>query len=173
MKQPNLGINYTAYGLGVEYLLDKYKVKPINTVNIYRKKVKRMALLLGYSQKKDTLVTKTENIFSIMINKSFQISRTTGLTLGGLLEYQDAKNVENVKYQIGIGPYIGNEFFIGNVRFGQQLGIYVLRRKKVPNLLFQNYYLRYLLKEHWVIGADLKVHGIEADYILVQLGVVF
>ncbi len=173
VKQPNLGINYPVYGLGLEYLLQKYNVKPINTSKFFRDKEKRTSMLLGYSQKNDTTAIKAESIYNFMVNRSFQISRNNGMTLGGLLEFHDVEMVEKIMDQISMGTYIGNEFFIGKIRFGQQMGIYVFRRKSAPNLLFQNYYLRYLLKEHWVIGADLKAHGIEADYMLIQIGFVF
>ncbi len=173
VEQPNLGINHTAYGVGVEYILRKYNVKPINTVKYNRDNVKRTVLLLGYSQKRDTTFSGADDILNVMVNRSFQVSRNTGIAFGGLMEYQQNKNADEIKEQIGIGAYIGNEFFIGNIRFGQQLGIYVLKRNEAPTLLFQNYYLRYLLKQHWVVGANLKGHGIDADYLLMQLGYVF
>ncbi len=173
IQQPNLGINYPAYGAGVEYIFQRYSVQPINTTKFYKEKKQRMDVLLGYSQKNDTLESGSENILNFLINKSFEISRSNGLTIGGMLEFQKDKSVENIKDKSGLGAYLGNEFFIGNIRFGQQLGVYVLRRKEAPNLLFQNYYLRYIIKDKWVTGANLKVHGIDADYILFQIGRAF
>ncbi len=170
VKQPNLGINYLAYGVGLEYILQKYSVMPINTTKFYKEKRKRLDVLIGYSQKNDTLNSGSEAILNVLVNKSFEMSRNNGLTLGGMLEFQDDKSVEEVDGKVGLGAYLGNEFYIGDVRFGQQLGIYALRRKEAPNLLFQNYYLRYLIKEKWIIGANLKAHGINADYILLQIG---
>ncbi|MCW3786114.1 acyloxyacyl hydrolase [Plebeiibacterium sediminum] len=173
VKQPNLGVNYIAYGLGVEYILQKYNVNPVNTIKANKEKEKRTVILLGYSQKRDTLAIGAVHIFNIILNRSFQISRNTAIVLGGLVEYQHIQDAEVINERLGIGPVIGNEFFIGDIRFGQQLGIYILKRNDAPTLLFQNYYLRYLLKQNWVIGADLKVHGIDADYLLFQLGYVF
>ncbi len=173
VKQPNLGINHTAYGVGVEYILHKYNVNPINTAKFNKDKEKRTVLLVGYSQKRDTILSGVDHVLNLLVNRSFQVSRSTGIAFGGLMEYQQNKDADEIKEQIGIGAFIGNEFFIGNIRFGQQLGLYIMKRNKAPTLLFQNYYLRYLLKQHWVVGANLKVHGIDADYLLLQLGYVF
>ncbi len=170
IKEPNLGINYPIYGLGVEYLFHDYKVQPLNTKKIYRDKKKRMAILVGYSQKRDTISSEVHNIMNLMLNRSYQMSKAIGISMGGLLEFD--QNQEELMEQLGVGLYFGNEFIISDIRFGQQLGAYIKKRSDAPNLLFQNYYLRYLYRKRWVFGADLKAHGIVADYLLIQVGFV-
>ncbi|TLX77607.1 acyloxyacyl hydrolase [Labilibacter sediminis] len=172
LKQPNLGINYPVAGLGVEYTANRYEIQSLDNLDPFEKK-KRQELLLGYSAKSDTVSSTSKQVIQVCYNRSFRGGRINSFTLAGLVEYQQSNDAKSSIDQWSVAPLVGNEFIFGKVRFGQQLGIYLLKGVYAGNNLFQQYYLRYLLGEHLTTGFNLKAHGRVADHLSVQIGYVF
>jgi len=90
-----------------------------------------------------------------------------------MVEYQQLNNVNDDLDQWSIAPLVGNEFLLGQLRFGQQIGLYLMQGDEAPNLMLQNYYLRYIINSRFVTGANLKAHGRVADYLSFQFGYIF
>lgn len=172
VKEPNLGVNYTVFSIAAEYTGDSYTLNILNELGVYEQR-KRQELIIWYSTKRDTVFSDNRQVVMISYNRSFKGGRINAFTLAGMIEYQQLFYFNNVLDQWSLAPLIGNEFILGRVRFGQQLGIYLLQGKKANNLLFQQYYLRYLIGSHLTTGVNLKVHGRVADHLTVQLGYVF
>ena len=170
-KKPNLGINYPVVGIGIEYTSDTYVIPESPKLNAYEKN-KRTELLVGYSSKKDTLRKDDQHVFAAYYNRSFRGGRINAFTLSGMVEYKLGYGQRDVADELSLAPLLGNEFLIGDLRFGQQVGLYLLKGIKAPNDIFQNYYLRYLIQKKMSAGVVLKVHGRVADYLAFQVGVV-
>jgi hypothetical protein len=167
VSQPNLGINYFALSLGVEYALNSYNI-PVKTKKAVWDKVKRFDLVGGFSLKEDTGHVNNRVVLQLIGQRFWQTSGINGVTAGIMLEYQEQKVIQNEPFSGGV--FFGNEFLIGQFRFGQQLGVYLFGGQDAHSQLFQNYYLRWLSKGRLILGAHLKVHGHVADYLSFQLG---
>ena len=172
IKQPNLGINYPVIAIGMEFSNNYYMVPPKKKLRQF-KKDKRFDLLAGYSLKEDTTNTNNLQVATLIINQSWQVSRINALTLSGLIEFQEIGDYQESIDQWSIAPLVGNEFLLGRLRFGQQIGPYLLKGEKTPNQLLQNYYLRYKINAHLMTGVNLKAHGRVADYLSFQFGLMF
>ncbi len=171
LKAPNLGINYPLIALALEYSLDTYNGSPVRDLEPIKKQ-QRQELLLAYSIKEDS-VSNNQSIATLFYNRSFGGGRINAFTLAAMLEYRQLNVYENAMDQWSIAPLVGNEFLLGRLRFGQQLGLYLMQASEAPNNLFQNYYLRYQISEHLAAGINLKAHGRVADYLGLQIGFVF
>ncbi len=172
IKQPNLGINYPVLAIGMEFTNNYYSIPPNKNLKQFNKE-KRYDLLVGYSLKEDTTNTNNVPVATLIMNRSWQVSRINALTLSGLVEYQKLPNYTEPVDQWSVAPLFGNEFLLGQLRFGQQFGAYLLKGEKAPKRLLQNYYLRYKINAHLMTGVNLKAHGRVADYLSVQLGWMF
>ncbi len=172
IKQPNLGINYPVLAIGIEHTNKYYSIPPKQTLHHFKKE-KRTDILFGYSLKEDTTNTNNKHVLTLHVNHSWQVSRINALNLSLLSEYQQSTEPGDAIDQWSIAPFLGNEFILGKLYFGQQLGIYALRGIEAPNLLLQNYYLRFRINPNLITGINLKAHGRVADYLSIQFGFVF
>ncbi|MBR8538192.1 acyloxyacyl hydrolase [Carboxylicivirga sediminis] len=172
IKQPNLGINYPVIALGVEHTMHHYTIPPPKRLHHFKKET-RMDILMGYSLKEDTTHTNDQNVITGFVNRSWQVSRINAITGSFFIEYQESSEITSNKDQWSIAPLVGNEFILGKLYFGQQIGAYLLKGQKAPNLLLQNYYLRAKINAHFIAGVNLKAHGRVADFLSVQLGFTF
>jgi hypothetical protein len=170
IKQPNLGINYPVIAVGMEFTNHHYSVPPQKKLRQIKKE-KRLDVLAAYSLKEDTTNTNNQSVITLIVNRSWQVSRINALTISGLAEYQQIPDYEKEFDQWSIAPLVGNEFLLGRLRFGQQIGPYIIKGEKAPNLLLQNYYLHYKINAHLMMGINLKAHGRVADYLSFQVGI--
>lgn len=67
----------------------------------------------------------------------------------------------------------GHEFWLGNVTFSQQLGIYYFIQNRNTDLLYQRYGLTYSFTKHLFAGVNLKVHRHVADFFDFRVGYTF
>ncbi|WP_185957525.1 acyloxyacyl hydrolase [Saccharicrinis carchari] len=171
LRAPNLGINYPLMSLALEHTLDRYNANPIKSSGLLPKK-QRQELLVAYSLKEDSL-SNYQSLAMLFYNRSFAGGRINAFTVSGMIEYRQIHNDNKALDKWSIAPLIGNEFLLGKLRFGQQLGLYLLQAPEAPNNLFQHYYLRYFVDKRIVTGVALKAHGRVADYLAIQLGLVF
>jgi hypothetical protein len=172
IRQPNLGINYPVFGIGMEFTNNSYRIPPRQKLHTYTKK-KQYEIIAGYSLKEDTTNTNNLHVATLMINRSWQVSRINALTITLFNEYQQSPSDTDNKEKWSIAPLFGNEFLLGRLGFGQQLGIYVIQGDQAPNLLLQNYYLRYNFNSGMIAGINLKAHGRVADFLSIQVGFKF
>ena len=157
--------------MAIEYTSDVYEINQVQNLNPYKKQ-RRKELLLGYSLKEDSVLINSQNIFVGNYNSTFRDGRINAFSYGLMVEYKHLSESENSNDRWSIAPLFGNEFVLGKLKFGQQLGIYLVQNKRAPNSLLQQYYLRYLASERISTGITLKAHGRVADYLSIQLGIV-
>ncbi len=168
LKAPNLGINYPLMAIALEHTLDTYNSNPVKDLEPFEKQ-SRQELLAAYSIKKDS-VPDNQSIAALSYNRSFGGGRINSFTLAAMLEYRQLQAYKKAADQWSVAPLVGNEFLLGRLRFGQQIGFYLLQAAELPNNLFQNYYLRYQLSKQFTGGINLKAHGRVADYLAIQVG---
>lgn len=168
LKAPNLGINYPLMAIALEHTLDTYNTNPVKDLEPFKKQ-RRQELLAAYSIKKDS-ASNNQSIAALWYNRSFGGGRINSFTLAAMMEYRQLQAYGKVTDQWSVAPLVGNEFLLGRLRFGQQLGFYLLQAAELPNNLFQNYYLRYQISKHITGGINLKAHGRVADYLAIQIG---
>ncbi|WP_289053329.1 acyloxyacyl hydrolase [Carboxylicivirga marina] len=172
IKQPNLGINYPALALGVEFTNQHYTIPPKKKLLQYNKET-RLDVLVGYSLKEDTTNTNNQNVVTLFINQNWQVSRINAINVSAMFEYHQLADSYGEAEQWSVAPLVGNEFLLGQLRFGQQIGLYIVKGAKAPNDVLQNYYLRYKVNSRLMAGVNLKAHGRVADYLSFQLGLMF
>ncbi len=170
LSQPNLGINYYALSLGLEYALNSYEL-PEKNRDVQWEKENRFELVGGFTLKEDTSHVNNKSVAMLIAQRFWQTSRINGITGGIMLDYQEATQPGDEALSSGI--FAGHEFLIGRFRFGQQMGVYFLRGTDPLNQLFQNYYLRWHSKRQWLWGVHLKAHGHVADFLAFQVGLKF
>lgn len=170
LKAPNLGINYPLMAVALEHTLDTYNTSPIKDLEPFKKQ-RRQELLAAYSIKKDS-VSDNQSVAALLYNRSFGGGRINSFTLAAMIEYRQLYAHREATDQWSVAPLVGNEFLLGRLRFGQQLGFYLLQAAEQPNNLFQNYYLRYQISKQFTGGINLKAHGRVADYLAIQIGLV-
>ena len=146
IKQPNLGINYPVIAIGMEFTNHNYMVPPQKKLQHYNKE-KRLDLLAGYSLKEDTTNTNNQSVITLFINRTWQVSRINALSISGMFEYHQLQDFDKEIDQWSIAPLAGNEFLLGRLRFGQQIGLYIIKGEEAPNMMLQNYYLRYKIND--------------------------
>jgi len=171
IKQPNLGINYPTVSFGLEHALQPYRVPAVPVPQPFTKE-KQTSLELGFTLKEDTTHTNNRIVISIHPNRSHQLSRVNAITYGMLLEYEQ-QEAPSISEKLRTGILFGNEFLMGEFRFGQQIGAYLYTGYSAPSLIFQNYYLNYRFSKHLLVGTHLKAHGRVAEYININVGYVF
>ena len=171
IRQPNLGINYPVLGLTLEYATKSYCIPGLTKMDKVRRN-NRTEVLAAYSLKSDLDTDEKSNVMLLGFNRCSGGSRLNVFCYSTIIEYQQVGDDDSSIDPWSVGPLAGNEFLIGKLRFGQQIGVYVLRGKKAPNSLFQIYYLRYLVANKMTVGANLKAHGRVADYMAFQIGLI-
>lgn len=171
LKAPNLGINYPVIAIALEHSFDTYNTDPVKNLEPIKKQ-QRQELLVAYSIKEDS-ASNNQSIASLFYSRSFGGGRIYSFTMAAMLEYRQMRAYENAMDKWSMAPLVGNEFLLGRLRFGQQLGLYLMQASELPNNLFQNYYLRYQINEYLTVGTNVKAHGRVADYLAVQMGFVF
>ena len=167
VRLPNLGINYYSMGLGLEYAIDPYVI-PEKSKRVPVAKTSRYDFIGGYTIKEDTAKINNRSVFTLIAQRFRQRSRIHGTVMGTQIEYHETTERKTNPFNAGI--FLGNEFLMGQFRFGQQMGLYFIKGSDARNLLFQNYYLRWFIEEKYILGIHLKVHGRVADYLGVQIG---
>lgn len=171
IKHPNLGINYPTVAIGLEYALQPYRIPSLPIPEPY-KKANKTVVNFGITLKEDSTNANNKILIRLLPGRSHQASRLNAITYGLLAEYEQIEAV-SISDRMRIGLLFGNEFIMGQFRFGQQIGVYIFQGHKAPELVFQNYYLNYRLTEHLITGVHLKAHGRVAEYLSFSFGYQF
>lgn len=172
IKQPNYGINYPVAAIGLEYALQPYRIPPRPVPEPFVK-TRSNEVDIGFTLKEDSTSVNRRPVVTIIPRHSLRVSRINALVLGALIEYEQPVDPAPFTDRIRIGAMTGNEFFMGQFRFGQQIGIYAYTGYSVPSHLFQSYYLNFYFGEHFIAGVQLKAHGRTAEYLSATMGYIF
>lgn len=182
MKQPNKGMNFPTFGLGLVYSPKPYELTGFERT--YEKKGDWQ----GYARMFGTLpnVNATEEfpdarklLLGISGGALWYFSNFSALNMG--IEavrdesYKERAERANDDFDFhSIGLVIGNNFVFGKFTFNQQMGYYLYRPYPTENAsFFQRYELLYLVGKRYQIGTSLKAHGHVAENLDLRFGVLF
>ena len=167
LKDPNYGINWPVLTTHVFYLINPAPVpiKEKGEKKNYSTNPLRKDIQLYLSQK-DIYV-----IWGGGVTVSRQISGMNALTLCGevtadhFLENMMVQDQVDEKNYVYAGFLVGHEFLMGRFNFSQQFGIYLYKAHDYYQPVYQRYGLTYSINKNLAIGANLKAHGKEANFL--------
>ena len=182
MKQPNRGMNFPTFGVGISYSPNIYKLEGYDRQN------EKNGLIQGYARLFGTLpnVSATEEfpderklLLGLAGGAQWYFTNFTALNFG--LEvvrdgsYKERAERDNDDYDHhSVGFMLGNNLVFGRFTFNQQLGFYLYRPYPADKSSFyQRYELLYLINKRYQIGTSLKAHGHVADNLDFRIGVLF
>ncbi len=182
MRQPNKGMNFPTFGLGLTY-----SPEPI-TLEERARQNQRRGTLQGYARLFGTLpgVDATEEfpeerklLLGLSGGGLWYFSNFNALNLGvelvrdGSFKEKAERAGEDYDHHI-IGLMLGHNFVFGRFTFNQQIGYYAYRPfPSTSKDFYQRYELLYLIGKRYQIGTSLKAHGHVAENLDVRLGILF
>ncbi|MCA1764081.1 MAG: acyloxyacyl hydrolase [Flavobacteriales bacterium] len=179
LKQPNKGINWPTLSVGVSkyFSTPEFYQRPKEDWRKVSDPKKRVeTALFGTYQKTSSGKFLWSGGVSALY--STQVARISALV--GEAEY----NYDAFQAELGkldgkdadghtSGVAVGHEFILGNYRFGQRFGAYLLKPDTRKEDVYQRYSITYLYKDSWSFGVSLKAHGHVADFLDLRVGKVF
>lgn len=180
VKQPNYGMNFPMFGLGLNYypagkIIFPYREKtefiPKYFYNIYTFGMVKKIEEEEYFKEKTTIVFGLYGIAGRTISKlnGFSIGAEY-INDGGAKEEISRKGL-SVSHQ-NFSALVGHHLLFGKYDFSQYWGTYIYAPYKQHNF-YQRYSLSYQLSKRVMGGVTLKVHGDVADSFHILLGLSF
>ncbi|MCD4746415.1 MAG: acyloxyacyl hydrolase, partial [Bacteroidales bacterium] len=183
IKQPNKGLNFPSFSLGLDYNLNPVEFKDRNKTylkNFQFNKKRRvdLGLIFGYKG-----IYEDNNIYfikGIYINVSQPISRLSALSAGlewisDGAEKEMSKLFWSVKKDSHLyGSFLcGYEFLMGRFILSGQFGVYIYNICRRTDIVYQRYGLRYNISDSFFAGINLKAHRHAADFFDMRIGLSF
>ena len=180
VKQPNYGMNFPTFGLGLTYYpdwnnkfpeRDKRVFKPFMFYNLY------VFGMIKKIQENEYFPEKTTQVFGFYGVVGRTVSILNGLSIG--LEYLNDGGAKEEIYRSGlsydyqrVSALVGHHLLFGKFDFSQFWGTYIYAPYK-PRNFFQRYSLTRQFAKHIEGGVTLKAHGDIADSFQILIGVSF
>ncbi len=172
-KQPNRGMNYPMWGLGILHYTKRSDLPEYERSAIPKKW--NFYMDLGFNSRDNGEGGREPNLF--LGGGAYR--RLTGIiAMGGGLEL--AKDfsipVEGSRTEALIPAlYAENHFLFGRFDFSQRMALYLHKPAGYQEYhnFYQRYSLHYVLFDGFRIGAGLKAHGHVAEYLDFRLGWLF
>lgn len=167
MKQPNKGINWPSFGLGLTRYLEPPALREGPRLDWHTDKKAssrtEISLLMTYQEPVDGLYYTSPGL---EFKHARRIGRLNNLT-GSVEYFHDSyrASLGESDDPHGLGTAVGHEFLLGKFRFSQQFYFYLLKPDVQPADVYQRYGLMYAFRQYWSVGFNLKVHGHVADFI--------
>lgn len=186
VKEPNLGINFPTFNLGIDYSL-----KPVQFENRSKDKSievnpdkNRFEAAVIFSGRDEIDTGEPHMIFGLTSGYSRLVSRVSAFSAGAewISDRSLRQKIINRNIVDGSGEYIdhnrialllGHELWLGRFIFSQQLGIYVYAPYEPRDAVYQRYGLSFFVSDHFLIGVNIKAHRHVANFLDVRLGVSF
>lgn len=181
IQQPNKGINWPSFGASIYYtpnstaLMNRDEIIPLKTnpSNWF----KRMEIYLSghsrtFAEKEHFFVFGSEFLGGYYVNN-------LNTLVGGIeWNFDQAKqryialnNSQKTAHLLSF--HLGHEFVLGDFRFSQKLGLYLLDQLRENDLVYHKWGIAYLHKSGFLIGIELKAHRHVADIIVGKIGFQF
>lgn len=180
MKEPNKGINYPTFGLGVYYYPEPFQFRKVVREDWRTAGKKRNMFYFWISgtakQLSGSAQLKRYPVIGVNGRVARQVSRINAINLGldfladGAHREEIKRSGESVDY-LKAGMLIGNEFLLGKFNFSQQFGIYIYDPYNRDADVYQRYGLDYHISQKLFSGIGLKAHGHVADFLDFRIGV--
>jgi hypothetical protein len=179
IRQPNKGINWSSLGAGLYYIPDFSPFTDRSHINPMRMNARKWFYRLALQGSGHTKVFNEEREFFPVVGMEFLsgyfVSNLNSLTAGIDWNYDGSRiRRAQVEQLTGtthrVGVHIGHEFVLGNFRFTQKLGIYLLDRLRVNDLVYHKWGILYVHRSGLLTGIELKAHRHVAEFILAKIG---
>jgi opacity protein-like surface antigen len=178
IKNPNKGLNFPTASIGVDYMLK------------YSQMDARGRMRRPPPEKKNKMVFETGNglknsrsddpdqywVFNLNLTYSRWFHRSSAVAAGFAWEMDNARRMEIVRWQNGsvdhnrLSFFVGHEFWLGKVRFGQYIGAYVYDHYKVNDPVYHRHSLTFNITKFLYAGVSLKAHRQVADVLDLRIG---
>jgi len=179
-RQPNKGMNYPTLGIGAEYVMKPYAVRPRSRAKLMDKKVKYFAGMFTTSRAIDETVS-SNNVRKMVIGvqaggyKPVSYRSAMGLALES---YHDGTINVNSDPGDNISPWVvsgllQHHLLFGKFDFSQSLGFYLHEDYSPPKPLFQRYAIEYRIIPSLQVGFSLKAHLQVAEQMDIRAALVF
>jgi hypothetical protein len=182
VKLPNYGLNPVSLSAGIKYDLHPPLTMIRETVTPIKKKWDYY--LYAFAAFKEAYPLESAvylvNVFNLEVMRDFS---HTGRYGGGInLTYDRALSTEVVnaptyeydgsQLKLEVALYLAYEYVAGNLSFPIQLGYY-LYNNYIINSFYEEVGIKYRISAHWILGAALKAHFGDGDFIQWGLGYKF
>lgn len=181
LEQPNKGINWLSFGLGTYYMPDYSPFKNRDDVVPHKNsdndwfrriELNGSALSRTFDEKERFLVFGSEfllgyylsNLHSLLGGLEWNLDQS----LARKIEYEELEKTAN-----RLSFNLGHEFILGNFRFSQKLGIYLLDQVQENDLIYHKWGMSYLHKSGTLLGVEVKAHRHVAEFIVGKIGFQF
>lgn len=180
-KNPNDGMNYFGYQLGVQYALRPYTLKPLPKEKFTDRNYSLVLHAFGVqrvAQATSLWQEEARGLFGLNVGVMKRIGRMNGLGVGAEVYYDGINSVFQNRYNHEMQTTISSlslqhYLFFGKLLFGQQLGFYLSSNTGYPNSYFQRYVLEYEVLKNWYAGFTLKSYNDRSDYLAFSTGYFF
>lgn len=188
LAQPNLGVNLPTINVGVDYSLQKVRFE--NRVKdpdmVLNPQKNRVDLFAGLAfQPSSFQGTELYPVYSLITNYSRVVGRIFGVTGG--LEFNSYRSMRERIREFDMtdetsGKYIdhkrmavttGIELLMGRFILSPQLGYYLYCPYDLGYKMSQRYNLNVKITDHILVGASVKVHRRDVDFMEFRMGMYF
>lgn len=182
IRVPNKGINWNAIGASIYYIPNFTPFTNRSSDFKQQSDSKKWYLRLeihGSGHSKDVdMKNQFYPVIGAEVIGGYKISNLNGLLAGfdwdfdyGRKEYAHQSNLNKTAHRIGHS--VGHEFFLGDFRFSQKIGIYLLDELNLNDLIYHKWGISYLLKKKVLFGIELRAHRHIAEFIIGKVGYQF
>ncbi|WP_448518414.1 acyloxyacyl hydrolase [Rhodoflexus sp.] len=183
LKEPNKGINFPTFGLGIDYSLENIAFPSFEQTD-WREEYQQ-----GWEYRVAAFTTaKTAErnddsrywIFGATADASRRVGRLSGLNAGmevivdySLRERLLRNEPERSRQFTRAAVLLGHELLLGRIGFRQQLGVYVYAPVRAMHPVYQRFELSYKTPSGLFAGMSLKSHTRTADFMDLRIGYIF
>jgi hypothetical protein len=183
MNEPNTGINYPTFSLGLDYYLHQQIAFTPFFQDDWKSNTdeKSWIFVHAFASAKQLSGSDKKNrypIFGLLTEYWYRVSRINALSAG--LEIMSNHNHRKEIQRAGLqydhkkaGLLVGNVFLLGKFNFSQQFGIYLYDPYRRNAAVYQRYGLDWKFAKSFTTGIGLKAHGHVADFLEFRLGLLF
>jgi hypothetical protein len=181
-KLPNLGLNIPLLSLGFKYNVNpNFKkishpipavIKKINCYLIVSAAITQNLQLEGPSYLVNLVNFEVLKNFSHTGRYGLGVNLTYDPSLGNEIYNSAIFAFDMSKSKFVASVYGAYEYVMGRLSIPLQIGIYLYNNYPV-NWVYETLGLRYQFANHFIVGAALKIHAINADFIYWGLGYKF
>lgn len=173
IKDPNKGINWPTFQLGMDYTLAPVAVPTYKRTTFDKKQADRYWEIGGYWSSRTVKAGEKNrwHIWGVQAKRGWQVASINDLTVGAELWY-DYSLKERMRRQgefdvspLRAGVLGGHAFRMGRFDFSQQIGVYVYNPSGFFPAIYQRYGLLYRFSQQWYAGVNVLAHGHVANFL--------
>ena len=171
VNQPNLGIDFVSFGLGVQHKLDDRPLPSPVSVPPYKPgdgvRDFSMGLITGLKEPAES--DEKALTASLAGEYTHQFARIHAWNAGGIIEADKSRHTSIFADQLRVSLMGGHKFLAGRFAFTQNAGIYLWSGHQLDNAWFQYYSIDFDVTPDFSIGVGLKAHEKVAEYLSTRL----